>query len=341
MIKTLGNNIVNAFTGGNPVKAIYTYGQLVWPTSPVPTEYYIKWTPSSAEGQFNIDGTTHNLSTFSGLYYWSTGIINSGAFKNNKYIQSIETNATSIGRYAFQSCSSLSQASLSMCKYVANSAFQLTSLLQLSLPVCSYIGNIAFRNCRSLSQVNLPMCKFIGNSAFHLCTSLSQLSLPVCSYIGSNAFRTCSSLSQVNLPMCSYISSSAFQSCRSLSQLSLPVCSYIGSNAFYDCRSLSQVSLPMCESIGYMAFLSCWSLAQVNLPACSYIGEYVFGDCSSLNRITIGYSSICSLYGSTVFDRTKITSSIGSIYVPASLVNAYKSAVNWSYFSRRIFPIKS
>ena len=297
MIKTLGNNIVNAFTGGNPVKAIYTYGQLVWPTSPVPTEYYIKWTPSSAEGQFNIDGTTHNLSTFSGLYYWSTGIINSGAFKNNKYIQSIETNATSIGRYAFQSCSSLSQASLSMCKYVANSAFQLTSLLQLSLPVCSYIGNIAFRNCRSLSQVNLPMCKFIGNSAFHLCTSLSQLSLPVCSYIGSNAF--------------------------------------------YDCRSLSQVSLPMCESIGYMAFLSCWSLAQVNLPACSYIGEYVFGDCSSLNRITIGYSSICSLYGSTVFDRTKITSSIGSIYVPASLVNAYKSAVNWSYFSRRIFPIKS
>ena len=297
MIKTLGNNIVNAFTGGNPVKAIYTYGQLVWPTSPVPTGYYIKWTPSSAEGQFNIDGTTYDLSAFSGLYYWSTGIINSGAFKNNKYIQSIETNATSIGSYAFQSCRSLSQASLSMCKYVANSAFQLTSLLQLSLPVCSYIGNIAFRNCRSLSQVNLPMCKFIGNSAFHLCTSLSQLSLPVCSYIGSNAFD--------------------------------------------DCRSLSQVSLPMCESIGYMAFLSCWSLAQASLPVCSYIGEYAFGDCSSLSRITIGYSGVCSLDGISVFDGTKITSSIGSIYVPASLVNAYRSAVNWSNFSSRIFPIES
>ena len=340
MIKTLGNNIVSAFTGGNPVKAIYASGPLVWPVT-IESSYYIKWTPSSAEGQFNIDGTTHNLSTFGGIYYWSTGIINSGAFKNNKYIQSIETNATSIGSYAFQSCSSLSQASLSMCKYVANSAFQLTSLLQLSLPVCSYIGNIAFRNCSSLSQVNLPMCKFIGNSAFHLCTSLSQLSLPVCSYIGSNAFRTCSSLSQVNLPMCSYISSSAFQSCRSLSQLSLPVCSYIGSNAFDDCRSLKQLILPECNYIGRIAFYSCRSLAQASLPVCSYIGEYAFGDCSSLSRITIGYSGVCSLDGISVFDGTKITSSIGSIYVPTSLVNAYKSAVNWSNFSSRIFPIES
>ena len=33
MIKVLGNNIVNAFTGGNPVNAIYSYGQLVWERS--------------------------------------------------------------------------------------------------------------------------------------------------------------------------------------------------------------------------------------------------------------------------------------------------------------------
>ena len=329
MIKTLGNNIVNAFTGGNPVKAIYTYGEKVWPISgPEPTGYYIKWTPSTAEGQFNIDGTTHNLSTFGGIYYWSTGIINSGAFKNNKYIQSIETNATSIGSYAFQSCSSLSQASLSMCKYVANSAFQLTSLLQLSLPVCSYIGNIAFRNCSSLSQVNLPMCKFIGNSAFHLCTSLSQLSLPVCSYIGSNAFRTCSSLSQVNLPMCSYI----------------------GGNAFYKCNSLSQVNLPMCSKIAdgiYAgglgrtsgAFYSCTLLTQVSLPVCSYIGGNAFQGCNSLSIITIGYSSVCSLANSNAFISTPISSGTGSIYVPASLVDAYKSATNWSNYSSQIFPI--
>ena len=288
MIKTLGNNIVNAFTGGNPVKAIYAYGQLVWPVT-IESSYYIKWTPSSAEGQFNIDGTTYDLSTFSGLYYWSTGIINSGAFKNNKYIQSIETNATSIGSYAFAYCYSLSY---------------------ISLPVCTYIWGEAFFVCSSLSQVSLPVCSYIDIGAFGYCSSLTSINLPMCSYIGSSAFVYCSSLSQISLPMCSYIAAYAFDNCTSLSQVSLPVCSYIGSSAFAYCSSLSQISLPVCEVIKEAAFLGC----------------------TSLSIITIGYSSVCGL-GIGVFSRTKITSSTGSIYVPASLVDTYKSAPNWSKYS--------
>ena len=273
MIKTLGNNIVSAFTGGNPVKAIYAYGQLVWPVT-IESSYYIKWTPSSAEGQFNIDGTTYDLSTFSGLYYWSTGVINSSAFQNNYSIQSIETNATSIGIGAFMSCS-------------------------------------------SLSQVSLPICGYIGAYAFESCSSLTKISLPICGYIGACAFESCSSLTKISLPMCSYIGTYAFNSCSSLSQVSLPVCSYIGGGAF-----------------GY-----CSSLSQVNLPICSYIADAVFRYCSSLSRITIGYSSVCSLYSTNVFDDTQITSSTGSIYVPASLVDAYKSAENWSVYSNIIYPI--
>ena len=295
MIKTLGNNIVSAFTGGNPVKAIYAYGQLVWPVT-IESSYYIKWTPSSAEGQFNIDGTTYDLSTFSGLYYWSTGIINSSAFQNNYSIQSIETNATSIGIRAFMSCSSLSQ---------------------VSLPMCSYIGGAAFANCYNLSQVSLPICGYIGTSAFNSCSSLSQVSLPVCSYIGGGAFGYCSSLSQVNLPMCISVWPTAFEYC----------------------TSLTQVSLPICESIRVRAFEYCRALSQVNLPMCSDIASAVFRYCSSLSRITIGYSSVCSLYSTNVFDDTQITSSTGSIYVPASLVDAYKSAENWSVYSNIIYPI--
>ena len=271
MIKTLGNNIVSAFTGGNPVKAIYAYGQLVWPVT-IESSYYIKWTPSSAEGQFNIDGTIYDLSAFSGLYYWSTGVINNNAFNNNKSIQSIKTNATSIGIRAFERC---------------------TSLTQVNLPMCEYIGGYAFQYCSSLSQVNLPMCSYIGNDAFYSCRSLSQVSLPVCSYIGYNAFDNCTSLSQVNLPMCSYI--------------------------------------------GREVFNNCTSLSQVSLPVCSYIGEYAFWHCSSLSIITIGYSGVCSLDGINVFNSTQITSSTGSIYVPASLVDAYKSAPNWSEFSNIIY----
>ena len=223
------------------------YSSIIYPIGP----YYIKWTPSSAEGQFNVDGTTYDLSTFGGLYNWSTGIINRDAFRKNYSIQSIETNATSIGSYAFQSC-----------------------------------------------------------------YSLSQVSLPICSYIWGNVFEKCSSLSQVNLPMCSYIGTGALGHCKSLSQVSIPVCSYIGVTAFAYCISLSQLSLPVC----------------------SIIRDYAFIGCSSLNMITIRYSGVCSL-GLNTFESTKITSSTGSIYVPASLVDAYKSAENWSVYSNIIYPI--
>ena len=136
------------------------------------------------------------------------------------------------------------------------------------------------------------------------------------------------------------IGNSAFGSCISLSQVSLPMCSYIGNYAFNECRLLSQVSLPMCSYIGSYAFQSCGSLKQVSLPKCSYIGNYAFVFCYELNTITIGYSGICSLNNISTFEYTLITSSTGDIYVPASLVNAYKSAKNWSYFSNRIYSIR-
>ena len=159
------------------------------------------------------------------------------------------------------------------------------------------------------------------------------------SFVASGAFMGNYDIQTVNLPYATTIGYSAFDFCNSLSQVNLPVCSYIGSNAFYYCNSLSQVNLPVCSYIGDMIFDSCGSLSQVSLPMCSYIGWYAFENCSSLSKITIGYSSVCSLYDSNVFIGTPIESGTGSIYVPASLVDAYKSAENWSHLSSQIFPI--
>ena len=248
----------------------------------------------------------------------SASFVTPNAFKENKTIQTVNLpNCTSVGDAAFYSCK---------------------SLRQVSLPVCSSIMLQAFANCSSLSQVNLPMCSYISYKAFYSCSSLSQVNLPVCSHIGNNAFYRCYSLTQVNLPVCSHIEDNAFYGCSSLSQVNLPVCSYIGNSVFFNCFSLSQVSIPLCEYIGSGAFRTC-SLLSLSLPVCSYIGGLAFYGCSSLSIITIGYSGICSLGDARTFETTQITSSTGSIYVPASLVDAYKSATNWSYFSTQIFPI--
>ena len=180
----------------------------------------------------------------------------------------------------------------------------------------SFVASSAFMSNTTIQTVNLPYATSVGNNAFSRCFSLREVNLPVCSYIGSNAFNNCQSLSQISLPMCNYIDNSAFNNCKSLSQLSLPVCSYIGSNAFKTC-----------------------SLLSLSLPVCSYIGGLAFYSCSSLSIITIGYSGICSLGDAQVFFTTQITSSTGSIYVPASLVDEYKVTLRWSNFSTQIFPI--
>ena len=160
------------------------------------------------------------------------------------------------------------------------------------------------------------------------------------SFVASYAFAYNQNIQTVNLPYATTVSSSAFFYCPSLIQVSLPMCSYIGRYAFWECVSLSQISLPVCNKIDTFAFDGCTSLSQISLPMCSFISRYAFYSCSSLSTITIGYSSVCSLDGSSVFNGTKITSSTGSIYVPASLVDVYKSATNWSQYSNRIYSIR-
>ena len=182
----------------------------------------------------------------------------------------------------------------------------------------SYVHPFVFEKDNYLQTVNLPNCISVGQNAFAFCSNLKTVSLPECKTIGSSVFYVCSLLTQVNLP----------------------ICSSIGRGAFYSCISLTQIDLPMCSYIDSAAFQSCSSLTQVNLPMCSYINRGAFGYCSSLSIITIGYSSICSLVTSAALSNTQITSSTGSIYVPTSLVDSYKSAPNWSYFSTQIFPIE-
>ena len=160
------------------------------------------------------------------------------------------------------------------------------------------------------------------------------------SFVASSAFQNNTTIQTVNLPYVTSVGSFAFTDCNVLTQVNLPMCSYIGNYVFYSCSSLIQISLPMCNFIGDYAFKNCSSLPQISLPMCSSIGYDAFYRCRLLSIITIGYSGICSLTSSGTFNGTQITSSIGSIYVPVSLVDSYKSAENWSYFSTQIFPIE-
>ena len=290
------------------------------------------------EGKFNIVNLNNSAS-----------FVKNNVFGNNNYIQTVN----------LPDCYEVKEEAFSLC----------ANLTSVNLPQCFSIGSSAFRNCSSLSQVNLPTVKTTYQAAFNNCSSLTSLTLCTDVYwtipfatrtYGGTPIITVSSSASIYVRSDTYSLwiSSSFWSNYSSKFVSVPVSgpalsfsnglvsgttkaiasdftSYLSVTA----SDITNVLLPECKYLYDLTFQSCTSLNQVNLPVCSYIGDGAFLNCNLFSSITIGYSSICSLGGSNVFSTTQITSSTGSIYVPASLVDTYKSATNWSYFSTQIFPI--
>ena len=142
------------------------------------------------------------------------------------------------------------------------------------------------------------------------------------------------------MPKCKYIQYNAFKDCYNLQSVNLPECSYIGASAFTNCSSLQSIDLPACSYIGYSAFTGCYNLRTISLPDCGNIGDFAFKDCYNLSKIYLTGSSICSLsstyaFFSTPFDNYSVYfNGTPHIYVPSSLVSAYKTASNWRYYSK-------
>lgn len=143
------------------------------------------------------------------------------------------------------------------------------------------------------------------------------------------------------------INDHAFAGCTSLTSVNFPVCTTIANSAFYECAKLASVSFPVCTSIGSGAFCRCSRLGTVSLPACTYISNHAFAYCNYISQVYLMSSKVCTLSNSNAFYKTAI-GGFGSfyyephftgtpcIYVPTSLVDAYKTATNWSYFSSYI-----
>lgn len=211
----------------------------------------------------------------------------------------------------------------------------------------SVVQSNVFRCNINLRTVYLPNCSKIYYQAFWGCDYLTTVDLPNCTGLGEQGFYSCSRLSQINIPNVNWIPSGAFEGCSNLSVIDIHNATFIGANAFMGCSRLSYISLPNCKSIqgaypwgGWSGtFYGCKNLASISLPVCSYIGSNTFMYCYSLSQITLGSASVCTLRDSNAFTGTPIKQGTGSIYVPSSLVDAYKSANNWSRFSSIIFPI--
>lgn len=177
----------------------------------------------------------------------------------------------------------------------------------------------------------------VGSYAFYNCSSLTSVSFPICTDIGSSAFCACKSLKSISFPACIYVRSAAFRLCSSLTSVYLPKCELLEYSAFGNCSGLTSISFPALISTSYYVFNGCTKLSKASFPALIHLASSAFYGCTKLTSIYLGASSVCVLGNSNALPSSTFKSTAGSIFVPASLVDAYKSATNWTYFSNRIF----
>lgn len=227
-----------------------------------------------------------------------------------------------IGSYAFVYCSNLTEANFPNCSRLYEYAFSGTSISKITLSKCLEIGRGVFSDCKKLEECNLPECSKIDSYAFGYCSNLSIVNIPKCTSIGNNAFYN-TKIQNISIPQCSKIEYSAFANATFLTDIYAPLITRLSSGVFYTCKSLKNVTMPYINYIESSAFYGCNSLDKLEFFTYS---------------INIA-SSNCFAY--TPFSASSYLGYYGSIYVPTSAVEIFKSKTNWAVYADRITNLPS
>ena len=212
----------------------------------------------------------------------------------------------------------------------------------VDIPYASKLKDGLF-TANSVTKVTIPNVSVILSRTFASCSMLREITGDK---VGAtiNAFSDCTSLTTVNLPEC-YDIEREFAGCTALSEISLPKLETI-LTGFRGCPSLTTVNFPKCSVIEN-AFAECTALEEITLPSLSEIFAPAFSGCVRLISLYLPGSSVAALYNSAALSNyvfvstpiggySKVAGRYGSVFVPASLVGAYKSALGWSSIASRI-----
>lgn len=145
-------------------------------------------------------------------------------------------------------------------------------------------------------------------------------------------FHSCLNLTNVAFAKAASIGDYAFYNCTRLTNAAFAKATSIGQQAFYACVALTNVEFPSVTSIGQQAFRNCNALAYADFPKVTKIDANSLRNCPEFKTLILRAGNVASL-GSSALSSTHIDSGTGYIYVPASLIDSYKAATNWSAYA--------
>jgi len=259
----------------------------------------ISWHLDEATGVLTISGSGEmsNFSNNQAPWYQNRTLITSVV---------IADGITSIGNYAFQSCSNMTSLSIpSSVTYIGSSGVSgCKKLTSLTIPSSvTYIGNSAFSSC-VFPSLTLPSgVEIIKDWAFSGCT-FTSISIPsTVTSIGSLVFYQCYNLTSITVDKNNkkYKSEGGvlfnYEGTTLMLYPSKLTGGYtipdgvvtISERAFNECGELTSVFIPSSvTSIGQCAFLRNYKLASVNMPlSVKTIADSAFSYCSSLKSVIL------------------------------------------------------
>ena len=201
-----------------------------------------------------------------------------------------------------------------------------------------YIGYYAFNNCTGLTSITIPETiteLYASGNILNGCTGLTTINYnaisakkvnnhrgTVVSQSNNNLWGTTPNLTTINIG----------------NQVQVIPSGFLGSGQ----SKITSITVPDSVTlIGNYAFYQS-KLTSIDLPdSVTSIGNYAFYGCSSLTSITIRPTTPPTLDSSSYRTTFPNTSQNYKIYVPASVVNTYKTTSKWSYFSSKIQAIPS
>lgn len=173
-----------------------------------------------------------------------------------------------------------------------------------------------------------------------LSNTLTAIDSDVTSILG-HACRGLTKLKTVNLPNATSIGTYAFYGCTALTSFNAPKVTSLGTYSLYNCK-MTSVNFPVATAIPQNGLYNCINLEKADFGVASKINQSAFAYCDSLKALILRRtSSICTLSVATnAFTGTPIAEGTGYVYVPAALIETYKTATNWVNYASQFRAIE-